>query len=163
MKKNTRNDARVGRAAESAKGMIGPASSAGAVSSRHDEFLHLSQVLTAHRLDAYLVEPYLKRMRDALGSQVDDLLDRFQALVKAGQDPILALRNEILPDKVLGPVAKAVLLLWYTGGIQNTLGGDWELQSADQYYRALVWEAIGAHPPTLSNGYFGHWKYPPEM
>jgi hypothetical protein len=37
------------------------------------------------------------------------------------------------------------------------------MASADQYYRALVWEAIGAHPPTLSNGYYGHWKYPPEM
>ena len=41
--------------------------------------------------------------------------------------------------------------------------GDWEMVSADQYYRALVWDAIGAHPPTLSNGYYGHWKYPPEM
>ena len=27
----------------------------------------------------------------------------------------------------------------------------------------LVWDAIGAHPPTLSNGYYGHWKYPPEQ
>jgi Membrane bound FAD containing D-sorbitol dehydrogenase len=160
MKKNTRNGARQGSAAKPAKGKT---SSAGAVRSRHDEFLHLSRVLTAHALDSHLAELYLERMRDAAGSQLDDLLDRFQALVKDGNDPVVVVRNEILPDTVLGPIAKAVLLLWYIGGIQRTPGGDWEMQSAGQYYRALVWEAIGAHPPTLSNGYFGHWKYPPEM
>jgi hypothetical protein len=160
VKKNTRNGARQAGAAEPAKGK---ARAAGAPLSRHDEFLHLSRILTAHALDAHLAELYLERMRDAAGSLLDDLLDRFQTLVKAGHDPLVVVRKEILPDTALGPIAKAVLLLWYIGGIQKIPGGDWEMQSADQYYRALVWEAIGAHPPTLSNGYFGHWKYPPEM
>jgi hypothetical protein len=159
MKRNTRTGTRQSTKNEEAKGKI----SSGTIRSRHDDFLFLSRVLTAHFLDNGLADLYMERMREAAGSQLDDLLDRFQALVKAGHDPVGAVRDEILPDTVLGPVAKAVLLLWYIGGIQKTPNGDWEMQSADQYYRALVWEAIGAHPPTLSNGYFGHWKYPPEM
>jgi Membrane bound FAD containing D-sorbitol dehydrogenase len=159
VKKKTRTGARQSIKNEEAKGKT----SRGTIRSMHDDFLFLSRVLTAHFLDAGLAELYLERMREAVGSQLDDLLNRFQALVKAGHDPVVAVRDEILPDTVLAPVAKAVLLLWYIGGIQKTPNGDWEMQSADQYYRALVWETIGAHPPTLSNGYFGHWKYPPEM
>lgn len=131
--------------------------------SQHDVFLHLSRVLTAHELDEELAKLYLERTRQAFGTQVADLLDRFKSLLSAGRDPIRAVREDILPDPVLGPVAQTILLLWYIGGIQAPGGGDWQMQSADQYYRALVWAAIGAHPPTLSNGYFGHWKYPPEM
>ena len=40
----------------------------------------------------------------------------------------------IVPDARWGPSAKLILSLWF----------------------------IGAHPPTLSNGYYGHWKYPAE-
>jgi hypothetical protein len=155
MKTKTRKGDRRGSGADPARGEI---SSPGAV-----QFLSLSRVLTARTLDAGLAELYLERMREAAGAPLDDLLDRFQELVNAGHDPAAAVRDEILPDTVLGPVAKTILLLWYIGGVQKTLNGDWDIQSADQYYRALVWEAIGAHPPTLSNGYFGHWKYPPEM
>ena len=136
---------------------------AAASPSRHALFLHLSRVLTAHELDEGLAKLYLERTRQVAGTQVDDLLDRFKSLLSAGRDPIRAVREDIMPDQVLGPVAQTILLLWYIGGIQAPGGGDWQMQSADQYYRALVWETIGAHPPTLSNGYFGHWKYPPEM
>jgi hypothetical protein len=160
VKKNARTGARQSAKNEEAKGRTSPG---GTIRSRHDDFLFLSRVLTAHVLDASLAELYFERIREAAGSQLNDLLDRFQTLIKAGHDPVVAVRDEILPDTVLGPVAKAVLLLWYIGGIQKTPNGDWEMRSADQYYRALVWEAIGAHPPTLSNGYFGHWKYPPEL
>jgi hypothetical protein len=125
-------------------------------------FLHLSQALTAENfLPADLVDAYFKRMQDNLGSQFAALLARFEFLIKTGRNPVDIVRDDILPDTNLGPTAKTILLLWYTGGIKNA-AGDWEMQSSDQYYRALVWEAIGAHPPTLSNAYYGHWKYPAE-
>jgi Membrane bound FAD containing D-sorbitol dehydrogenase len=130
---------------------------------RLEDFFQLSCALTAQALDIGLAEAYLARMRAAPGQQLDKLLDHFRARVKAGIDPVKVIKDTILPDATLGLVAKTILLLWYIGGIQAQPGGDWEMISADQYYRALVWEAIGAHPPTLSNGYFGHWKYPPEM
>jgi hypothetical protein len=128
-----------------------------------DEFLQLSGVLTAQELNVHLAEAYLERIREAAGAQLDTLLDLFQTRVKAGGDPVKIVKDTLLSDPKLGPVARMILLLWYIGGIQNPASGDWEMTSADHYYRALVWQAIGAHPPTLSNGYFGHWKYPPEM
>ncbi len=126
-------------------------------------FLRLSSVLTAERtLPADLGETYFNRAQQNLGPKLDALLARFGALLAAGnRDPIDVVRDEIFSSADHGPVAKTILLLWYIGGIQNA-AGDWEMQSAEQYYRALVWDAISAHPPTLSNGYFGHWKYPVE-
>ena len=131
--------------------------------SRFEGFLRLSRTLTAHELDPELAVAYWERTQRTMGSQLDVLVDRFEELVKAGRDPIAAVREDIFPDGILGATAKTILLLWYTGGIQNPVSSDWEMESSDQYYRALVWKTIGAHPPTLSNGYFGHWKYPPEM
>jgi hypothetical protein len=128
-------------------------------------FLWLSTVLTGEQgLDRDLAEAYLKRAQDQ-GWKLDALLNRFDALASSGLDLIEALRTKIFPDPELGPVARQVLMLWYGGGIRtNTPNGEvWDFGSADQFYRALVWGAIGAHPPTLSNGYYGHWKYPPEQ
>ena len=126
-------------------------------------FERFSVALTGEKkLPEDLAKAYFDRAKAQLKDQLEALLARFDQLVKGGKDPAMAIREDILTDPKLGPAAKVVLLLWYLGGIQNA-AGDWEMVSADQYYRALVWDAIGAHPPTLSNGYYGHWKYPPEM
>jgi hypothetical protein len=127
-----------------------------------ETFHQLSLVLTAARvLPSDLVQSHFKHAEEELGSKLTELLDRFATLTENGRDPVQVIREEILTDANLGPTAKTVLLLWYIGGVRNA-AGDWEVQSADHYYRALVWDAIGAHPPTLSNGYYGHWKYPAE-
>jgi hypothetical protein len=34
--------------------------------------------------------------------------------------------------------------------------------SPEQYFRGMMWSVIRAHPPALSGGYFGYWRYPPE-
>ena len=34
--------------------------------------------------------------------------------------------------------------------------------SPTPYYESLVWKAAKAHPPALTGGYFGYWKYLPE-
>ena len=125
-------------------------------------FVRLSRVLTGKEaLEPDLSKAYFERARAALTTNLDALLERFAALESSGKNPVDAVRDEIMPNPTFAAAAKLILLLWYIGGIKN-VSGDWDMQSADQYYRALVWDAIGAHPPTLSNGYFGHWKYPPE-
>jgi hypothetical protein len=139
-----------------------PGNSTASEAGQHSSFLRLSSVLTGEKtLDADLVSQYFERARGQLGPKLDALIARFEELVAGGQDPVKAVGEKIIPSPDHGPSTRLVLLLWYIGGIQNS-AGDWQMQSADQYYRALVWKAIGAHPPTLSNGYFGHWKYPPE-
>src|SRR5689334_10121883 len=116
-------------------------------------FAQLSSVLTGQKsVPGDLAQLYFDRVSVDLKDQLGALLCKFDDLVKTGKDPALAVRSDLLPDPELGPSVKVILLLWYIGGIQN-VAGDWVMGSADQYYRALVWEAIGAHPPTLSNGY----------
>lgn len=125
-------------------------------------FTRLSAALVdARDLPADLTQAYLARSQTALGEQLDALLLRFEAAVATGQDADSVIRDVLLKDASLGPAARLILIMWYTGGIQR--GPDWDLTSPDHFYRALVWDVVGAHPPTLSNGYFGHWKYPPEQ
>jgi len=70
--------------------------------------------------------------------------------------------GKILADTVLGPMAKKLILLWYTGGIKSTATNLWEIDTAADYFGALAWKVVGSHPPGLSDQFFGHWKYPTE-
>ncbi len=126
-------------------------------------FVRLSTVLVGEEnLPDDLAGIYLAQAKSTLKDKLGALLTRFDELLHGGKDAVTVIRDHILPDADFGATARVILVLWYTGGIQNA-AGDWEVVSADRYYRALVWDAIGAHPPTLSNGYYGHWKYPPEQ
>jgi hypothetical protein len=125
-------------------------------------FVRLSSVLVGDGgLADDLAAVYFAQARAAMGDELPALLARFAGLLQDGMDPVTAVGQHLLPDPRWGPPSKLILALWFNGGIRNA-AGDWQVASADGYYRALVWDVIGAHPPTLSNGYFGHWKYPPE-
>lgn len=54
-------------------------------------------------------------------------------------------------------VARDLLAYLYTGALQ-----DMPEVVAEDYFESLIWRAALAHPPGLSGGYFGHWRYPPE-
>jgi hypothetical protein len=126
-------------------------------------FVRLSAALVGEEtLPDDLAAIYFAQAKADLKDKLGALLTRFDELSHGGKDSATVIRDHILPDPDLGAAARVILALWYTGGIQNA-AGDWEVVSADRFYRALVWDAIGAHPPTLSNGYYGHWKYPPEQ
>ena len=125
-------------------------------------FVRLSTTLTGQEgLPEDLATVYFDQAKQTLAGKLTALLERFDKLLRDGKDPSVAVRDDILPDAQWGPPARMILSLWYIGGTKNA-AGDWEVVSAERYYRALIWDAIGAHPPTLSNGYYGHWKYPPE-
>ncbi len=81
-------------------------------------------------------------------------------------------RSVVLADPVLGPFARAVLLLWYTA-IWYPPDDDWSALCAGRpqdtepialgfaYTEGLVWKAIGAHPMTAKPTGFGTWSLPP--
>jgi hypothetical protein len=126
-------------------------------------FLSLSTVLTGVDLADDLGTAFFAAARRKLEPKLSALLSRYDAVreksaARPSDDDIKALLN----DAELGPVARQIMLLWYVGGFE-TPEHNWEVETADHFYRALVWEAIGAHAPSNSNGYFGHWRYPPEM
>jgi hypothetical protein len=139
-----------------------------------DTFDRLSRVLTgAQRLARDLVQLHLERLRgdpDA-AQKLDMLLETFAGRAENPAFNEERFREEIAPDPILGPLVRRIVVLWLTGALPKV---DWVAmlkleQSLDYqegnprpYFGALLWPAIGAHPPGLSGGYFGYWRYPPE-
>jgi len=125
-------------------------------------FLLLSEYLTGEtRLDRELAQSHFRRLQSTTDvDTTSKLLLRWRA---AQEDPAMTgeVVAKILSDAVLGILAKKLILLWYTGGIKNA-AGQWEIETAADYFGALAWKVVGSHPPGLSNQFFGHWKYPTE-
>ena len=129
------------------------------------EFQALSRVLTGEaRLDAELAGNHLERLEadpDA-ALHLPALLDRWRQIVAHGGDLVAGVRQGIVGDAVFAALAKRIILLWYTSALRSP-DGQLEYSSYPAlYFSALMWPAMGAHPPALSGGYFGHWRYPPE-
>jgi Membrane bound FAD containing D-sorbitol dehydrogenase len=126
-------------------------------------FFSLSKYLTGESgLDRALAEAHLKRLRSVSNlATLAKLLAQWQA---AQKNPAQTERmiKKILADPILGPLAKTLIMLWYTGGIKNPDDGTWVIETAADYFNALSWKVAGSHPPGLSNQFFGHWKYPTE-
>jgi hypothetical protein len=127
-------------------------------------FCGLSAVLTGEAVvAASTAERHLKTLRDTLGAdQIDAILRRFGELKGQGGEITRAVRDRLVNDQALGPLVRKIILLWYTGLI-DTGQGPPALGSQDDYFESLMWSAVGAHPPGLSDGYFGHWRYPPDV
>lgn len=134
-----------------------------------DDFIAMSSALTGtQELDRRIAGQYLDRIsQDTEGGKLDDLLRVFREIIQAtGGDTTEAIRQRIMNDDALGPLAQQIIVLWYTSALhsQDDKGNHQFDFPADpnQYFSGLVWGAIRAHPLGLSGGYFGHWKYPPE-
>ncbi|MET0395835.1 MAG: hypothetical protein ABW277_03350 [Longimicrobiaceae bacterium] len=132
-----------------------------------DLFVSFSQVMTGDSdLDRKLAMVYLARIEgEPAGVGLPALLHLFQDIVAGGGDVETQVRQRILEDPEHWPLARQILLLWYTSALRSTGGGGkavWIPGTEEEYFGALIWPAIRAHPPGLSGGYFGHWTYPPE-
>ena len=81
------------------------------------------------------------------------------------------IRTQILMNPMLGPLARNVIALWYTGN-WNQMPLAWRQEygasasdqthvvSAEAFQEGLVWAAIDAHPPTVRSPGFGTWAKP---
>ncbi|TQF02409.1 hypothetical protein E6W39_09165 [Kitasatospora acidiphila] len=153
-----------------------------------EEFLVLSVDLTAFEetdlLGTGLAHQYLAKVRDACGDEVvTALLDAHRAArADAGDgagshDRALldrALRHRIFSDDRLGPVARNVVKLWYSGTWYG-LPPEWtdrygartaaetSTVTAASYQEGLLWPAIGANPPGARAPGYGSWAQPPRI
>lgn len=148
-----------------------------------DEFLFLSVGLTAFEetelLGTGLAHQYLAKVRAACGDEVvTALLDAHRAAL-ADVDSVAgsldqALRHRIFSDDRLGPVARNVIKLWYSGmwyglptewtdcyGAQNA--AETSTVTAASYQEGLLWRAIGANPPGAKAPGYGSWAKPPRI
>lgn len=126
-------------------------------------FRRLSAILTGEpNCDPLLSAAYEKVLVSAAGEEnVGALLREFESLEAAVPDSS-EVAKQLFADHAVGDVAKQLTILWFVGGIKNPVANAWNFASAEHYFRGLVWSAIGGHPPGLSGGYSGHWRYPAE-
>src|SRR5438270_8395926 len=130
-----------------------------------NSFLALSRLLTGfEELDATLGRQYLDRLiRTPAQASLRRILEIFREL--GGQNTAPAqVKQHILTDDSLRPTVCQIVLLWYTSAMQDNPDTPSVVRygTQEQYFSGLAWQAIGAHVPGLSGGYFGHWRYRPD-
>jgi len=144
-------------------------------------FLDLSVVLTGFDevtlRGAGVADSYLRAAESRIGAgSVEALLLAYGAIAKATVGNPAArearVRRDILGDEKLGPIARAILKLWYYG-TWYALPQAWHQKfgpapddttfvvSANAYVEGLLWRAIGAHPAGAKAPGFGSWAYKP--
>jgi hypothetical protein len=106
-----------------------------------------------------------------------DLLNAMLAAWRAVQalpaaERKVQLRRQILGDQKLGPVARNMIKLWYSGTWYE-LPQEWIevygataadvafVVSPTAYTEGLMWTAFGAHPPGAKAQGYGSWAEPP--
>jgi hypothetical protein len=144
-------------------------------------FVDLSADLTAFdEVSLYgtgVAEAYLAATDSVVGAKLTDaLLGAYIkiTLVSHGDAATRAasLRAEILGDEKLGPIARAILKLWYIG-TWYALPERWQeiygptptnnsfVVSQAGYAEGLLWPTIGAHPAGAKAPGFASWVNPP--
>jgi hypothetical protein len=126
-------------------------------------FLRLSRELTGvAALEEDLAPGLLERIKaTSEGAALRRLLDTYRGIETAGDDRPRLIRERILGDPELEPLARMAILLWYTGDLE-TEDEDKAPLAAEHHFAGVLWAIARAHPPGLSGGYFGHWTYPPD-
>ena len=144
-------------------------------------FVALSVILTgfddAELWGTGMVDPYLGWLLSVVGDQfTGDLLSASQYAIDAAKGDEAKLeqlvRDNILADPTLGPIARNLIVLWYLGE-WNQLPADWRdahgasamdqtcIISPDAYAQGLVWKAIHTHPTGAKMPGYASWSLPP--
>jgi hypothetical protein len=150
---------------------------------RLGDFLSFSCAVTGFRAfqlrGTGQVELYLATADEIVGAEtMNQLLTASSEVLRdVGDDPAAVqaeLRRRILSDDLLGPVARALIKLWYVGTWYQ-LPTEWLQRygenpanrtfvvSAGSYTEGLLWPAIGANPPGAKAQGYGMWALPPVV
>ncbi|GLT17680.1 hypothetical protein GCM10007938_14580 [Vibrio zhanjiangensis] len=145
-------------------------------------FIELSSVLTD--FDRFTlqgtgqVDDYLQTLASITGMEITlELLEKFEGICQLAhsENNLLGeIRKNILGDPKLGPVARNIIKLWYTGTWYQ-LPNDWReaygasdsdrtfFVSPSSYTEGLLWLAIGANPSGAKGPGYGSWQSPPNI
>lgn len=150
---------------------------------RLSDFLAFSTVVTGfdefHLRGTGQAELYLATAQEIVGGQtVVELLDAFCDVSHGvGGDAVAmqrGLRRSVLSDDKLGPVARAIIKLWYVGTWYE-LPVEWRASygegrfdrtfvvSSSSYVEGLIWPAIGANPAGAKPPGYGTWAAAPRI
>lgn len=95
-------------------------------------------------------------------SELDALSLAVDAAI-ASADPDAALKAAMQQQPAVGAAARRLAHLWYAGRLPAENGIEAKFVSEDAYFGGLIWRVARAHPPGLSGGYSGHWRYAPDV
>jgi hypothetical protein len=142
-----------------------------AMSGGRDRFLALSADLTGFNrvelLGTGMADAYLRTLEEVLPA---GMLDALLEPAPLGATGSLA---ELLADGDLGPVARNLILLWYSGA-WTPLPDEWRavhgtspldvhrVVTPEAYVAGLQWTLAAAHPVGARQQGFGAWAMPPE-
>ena len=126
------------------------------------QFIELSEILTGCELDVEQGRAHLDRLLSTpLVPPIQHVLERFERLPKRS---LAEVERKMVSDTALRSTLCQIVLLWYTSALRDSETDPLVLRygSEQAYFGGLVWRILGAHPPGLSGGYFGHWRYRPD-
>ncbi|MBS0181597.1 MAG: hypothetical protein JSS39_04295 [Nitrospira sp.] len=150
------------------------------VSRRLETFVAFSAEVTAFTPTEVwgtgLTQRYLDTVDGVVGTAMTDaLLNAFDRITtQSAGERTAKLRQTVFGCEQLGPVARAVVKLWYIG-TWYALPAAWQerfgpaaqdgtfVPTPDAYVEGLLWSAIGAHPPGAKAQGFGSWQFPPGI
>ena len=152
--------------------------------SRLQRFLDFSSEVTAFAvfdlLGTGMADDYMKTVDVIVGpATLDELLQAYADLLQAtpgvsAVDRKPAMSREILGSTKLGPIARNIIKLWYSGTWYK-LSAAWSerfgpapgdhtfVVSPSSYIEGLLWKAIGAHPAGAKAPGYGSWAFPPRI
>ena len=143
--------------------------------SRPQSFVELSAALTGFSPvilhGTGMTQAYLRKLESAVP---EELLNRlFGGSQNATENSVQSDLGAILTDPDLGPVARAITVLWYCGtwtelpeewrARNGTASGDTTgVVSGAAYQSGLQWTVVGAHPAGARQQGFGAWSIEPS-
>ena len=142
---------------------------------RPQSFVELSAALTGYSpvilQGTGMTQAYLQKLSSAVP---EGLLHRlFDSAQNATQNSARPDLGAILADSDLGPVARAIAVLWYCGA-WTELPETWHVRngkapgdttgvlSGAAYRAGLQWTVVGAHPAGARQQGFGAWSTEPS-
>jgi hypothetical protein len=117
-------------------------------------FSDLGEALARDYSKIIISKPSWQAEFDALSIAVDAALST--------PHPETALKQAMAQAPTVKAAARRLAHLWYAGRLPAENGADAKFDSEAAYFGGLLWRAARAHPPGLSGGYTGHWRYAPD-
>lgn len=123
-------------------------------------FMDASRLMTGqHEFVPRLADLYEAHFLGQAGAAA--FLQACQAALSTA-DPERSIKATMAGDAAMAAGGKELVHLWFVGAPGPADGKDQDYLTEETYFGALLWPVIGAHPPGLSGGYFGHWRYLPD-
>ena len=136
-----------------------------------DDFISLSEFLLGvpfqpplpplTSLDPDLANVYYSQLTGTNQALMQSLLTTWTTILKMPTSQrTAAVNSQIMGDAKLGPLARQIILAWYTG-FHPYYPGSGPQPNPANYEQTLVWMLAQAHPMGVPLS-FGYWQYKPQ-